>query len=196
MSWEDAWREGRTGWDAGEAAPALVQALAHGWLPRGPALVTGCGSGYDVFALAGSDRPTTGLDLAPTAALRFARLRTERGIAPEQARFALADFFAWNPGRSFRVVWDYTFLCALPPGQRHRWGSRMGELVAPGGVLATLVFPIVDGPRDVGPPFPLTVEAVGEVLPGWTRVQEVTPDRSHPGREGKERLVIWSPPPR
>jgi len=195
VSWEDAWREGRTRWDAGGPAPALVEALRDEFLPSGNALVTGCGSGYDVFALAESGRSTTGLDMAPTAAKRFEQLRRERGIQPAMARVALADFFTWNPGRRFDVVWDYTFCCALPPSQRHRWGYRMSELVAPEGRLATLVFPMApDAPRDQGPPFPLFPEDVAAALPGWTVAEERTPTTSHPGREGMERLILWRPP--
>ena len=43
MSWEQSWREGRTGWDAGEAAPPLVDLIASGALPKGRALVPGAG---------------------------------------------------------------------------------------------------------------------------------------------------------
>ena len=191
MSWERAWQEGRTRWDAGAPAPALEQLLREGHVPRGRALVTGCGRGYDVFALAAAGRRATGLDLAPTAAARFAEERATRGIAPENARFALADFFTWRPAEPFDFVWDYTFLCALPPGQRHRWGARMEELVAPDGRLGTLVFPMVEGPRDEGPPFPLFVEDVEAALPGWEPVFVEEPKTSHPGREGKERVVLW-----
>jgi len=192
VSWEDAWREGRTGWDAGAPAPALEELLEGERLPEGRALVTGCGRGYDVFALADAGRRVVGLDVAPSAASAFEAERARRGLSPEQARIALGDFFTWRPAQSFELIWDYTFLCALPPGQRHRWAARMDDLLAPGGTLATLVFPMVEvGPNPSGPPHPLFVEDVAAILPGWTRVHEAPPSRSHPGREGKERIALW-----
>jgi SAM-dependent methyltransferase len=195
VTWEDAWREGRTGWDAGAAAPALLQLLREDRFPRGRVLVTGCGSGYDALALAERGREVVGLDLAPTAAARFEVLRKERDVAPERARVAVADFFAWDPPQRFDAVWDYTFLCALLPSLRHRWGSRMGELVRPGGAVLTLVFPMVEpGPDYQGPPFPLFPRDVAAALPGWEAEVDEEPQTSHAGREGKERLLIWRRP--
>ncbi len=155
-------------------------------------MVTGAGRGYDAFALASAGWQVTGLDLAPTAATAFEAERASRGVAPAQARIALGDFFTWNPPQRFDVIWDYTFLCALPPGQRHRWGARMDELLAPGGVLATLVFPMVH-PDDgyTGPPWPLFPDDIAAVLPSWTRTHEAVPTHSHPGRESKERVCLW-----
>lgn len=192
MTWEDAWREGRTRWDAGAPAPALEELLADERLPSGRALVTGAGRGYDAFALAASGWQTTGLDLAPSAAEAFEAEREARGIAPERARIATGDFFTWEPAQRFDVIWDYTFLCALPPCQRHRWGARMDSLLVAAGVLATLVFPMIDPEEGYsGPPWPLFVEDVAAVLPGWSAVYSAVPARSHAGREGKERVVLW-----
>ena len=208
MSWEDAWNEGRTPWDAGSAAPALEELLANppavlaaSFHRRTPsALVLGCGTGYDVLALAAAGYRATGLDIAPKAADRFHELRKERGVDGAQARVAVADFFGWKPAQPFDLVWDYTFLCALSPASRHRWGQRVSELVAPDGALATLIFPMVGSPQTEGmalqgPPYPLFPKAVARALhrnqQAWTAVRRRTPARSHPGREGKEALIVW-----
>lgn len=34
--------------------------------------------------------------------------------------------------------------CALPPSLRERWAAKMKELLRPGGLLLTLIFPICD----------------------------------------------------
>ena len=62
MSWEDAWREGRTGWDAGAPAPPLLDYLQERDGQGRRALVPGCGSGYDAFALAEAGWTVQGLD--------------------------------------------------------------------------------------------------------------------------------------
>ena len=48
MTWQAAWEEGRTPWDAGQSAPILPTVLDT--LPNGRALVPGAGSGYDAGA--------------------------------------------------------------------------------------------------------------------------------------------------
>ncbi|MEQ9077707.1 MAG: methyltransferase domain-containing protein [Sandaracinaceae bacterium] len=193
MTWEKAWREGRTGWDAGGSPPILVELVERGELPRGRALVPGCGAGWDVFTLAAEDREVVGLDLAPTAAARFADLRAEKGIGADRARIQTEDFFAHRPEAPYDLVWDYTFLCAIHPGERETWAAKMDALVAPEGELVTLIFPAVDAPpRGEGPPFPLKPEHVRALLePRWEPIRLEPVTRSHPGREGMEHIGRW-----
>ncbi len=193
MSWEKAWSEGRTGWDAGASAPALVELVERGVLPNGRALVPGCGAGYDVFALASPERSVVGLDIAPTAAARFESLREELGVPEERAVIVTADFFAFDDG-PFDVIYDYTFLCALDRSARPQWAKRMDELLAPDGELVTLIFPATDAPPfGDGPPFDVRPEIVRELLEplGFVAIEMGPARRSHPGREGIEHLARW-----
>lgn len=193
MTWENAWREGRTGWDAGGSPPALVELAGSGTLPEGRALVPGCGAGYDVLTLASERRTVIGLDVAPTAASRFEQLRHERGVPETQARLVVADFFDFAPDARFDLVWDYTFFCAIAPDRRQAWGRRMAEFIAPGGLLVALVFPVVPGaPPDRGPPYAIHPDDVRAAL--GDAFDELSVDKvaeSHPGREGKELLARW-----
>lgn len=193
MTWEDAWREGRTGWDAGAAAPALRRLVAEGTLPAGRALVPGCGAGYDVFALAADDRVAVGLDLAPTAAKRFEALREERGLSANRAPLVIGDFFAFEAKAPFDLIYDYTFLCAIEPERREDWARRVDALLAPDGELVTLIFPIVDQPMNPGgPPHPMSPDLVRELLEPRFEATFLEPlTESHPGREGKEWLGRW-----
>ena len=197
MSWEEAWREGRTGWDAGESPPVLRELVAEGSLPSGLALVNGAGAGYDILTLAGPTRRVIGLDLATTAAERFRALRAERDISAQHAELTVDDFFTHEPIAPFDLIWDYTFLCAIEPAQREAWAERVDDLLAPGGELVTLIFPVDPGrDPDEGPPYPLTPDGVRELLAGRFEPTHLAPvDRSHPGREGKEWLGRWRRPP-
>ncbi|MBX3270711.1 MAG: methyltransferase domain-containing protein [Sandaracinaceae bacterium] len=193
MSWEAAWREGRTGWDAGASAPALVELAARGVLPEGRALVPGCGAGHDVFTLVSATREVVGLDIAPSAAARFEALRAERGIPAERARIVTGDFFAFREG-PFDVIFDYTFLCALDPSVRGTWAKKVDSLLAPEGELVTLIFPAVERPlRGEGPPFPLWPREVRALLEplGFEAIELAPAPRTHPGREGMEHLARW-----
>lgn len=70
----------------------------------------------------------------------------------------------------------------------------MVALLKPGGLLCTLVYPIM--PRDGGPPFEVSMELYQEVLlpEGFTELQlEILPDElCHQGRgEGRSALGLW-----
>src|SRR5690554_324192 len=201
MSWEDAWREGRTGWDAGQSSPLLQHLVERGELTGQSALVPGCGAGYDVLTLTKTFESARGLDLAMTARTRFLELRDAAGLDESRAPYQVGDFFEDELGAPFDLVWDYTFLCAIDPQQRPRWAERMAAIIAPGGLLATLIFPVLedDPQRETermanGPPFPLRptgVEAL--VAPHFKtrRLDPVPPNLSHSGREEMEWLGIF-----
>lgn len=192
MSWENAWQNGRTGWDAGAPVPVLLELIQANDLPLGRALVPGCGAGYDVFALAHPDRVVYGLDVAPTAAMRFHSLREAHGLTTRQVDILTTDFFSYEPEQPFDLIWDYTFLCAIDPEARKRWAEAMNRLLAPEGELITLIFPLEDYGAAGSPPYTLSPELVAGLLePVFYNVSLTPVTRSHPGREGKEVLGRW-----
>lgn len=194
--WEAAWQEGNTGWDAGQPAPSLVALLDREELPTGRALVPGCGAGYDVFALAKAGFEAYGLDIAPTASQRF----EEKRAGLEGAHIITDDFFQPETDLgTFALIWDYTFLCAIPPSLRENWAQRMSQLLGEGGTLVTLIFPVKledtseTTEEDPGPPYRLHPDWVTTLLGkyGLTRVHIEPASASHPGREGMEHLAMW-----
>lgn len=192
MSWEDAWSEGRTRWDAGESAPVLRKLVERDVLPVGEALVPGCGSGYDVMTLARAGWSATGLDVAPTAAERFRRVREDAGVDEEHAEIVIESFFEWDPPKRYDLIWDYTFLCAIEPETRGEWADRMANLLDPDGQLVTLIFPVDPSWDPDGPPYPMSPELVTALLePRFERIELFEVEESHPGREGKEWLARW-----
>lgn len=197
MTWEDHWATGTLPWDAGRSSPALEKLLETLRPPEGArAFVPGCGSGYDVFLLAQSGFAATGMDVAPSARKRFEKLRIAQSLNEERSSLSTADFFSATPGSlggKFDFIWDYTFFCAIDLSQRDAYKARMLELLAPGGTLAMLLYPVVPGaPADQGPPFPLDPEQVTEhFAPDLSRIGLMAPHASHPGREGKEWLALF-----
>ncbi|KAI7487426.1 hypothetical protein KC357_g2562 [Hortaea werneckii] len=67
--------------------------------------------------------------------------------------------------KTFDLIYDYTFLCALPPTLRPAWSKRMSQLLSPaGGILICLEFPLKKPPSSGGPPHGLTRELYEQLL--------------------------------
>ncbi len=190
VDWQQAWKAGRTPWDAGGSPPALVELIRAERVPAGRILVPGCGTGYDVATLARADREVVGIDLSEQARDAFT---TAHPDLPGTVTYEIADFFSYEAGDGFDFIWDYTFFCALDPAQRSTWADTMARLIKPAGILATLVFPFEDPISDrEGPPWPINTELVRTFVEGaFDEVEVRRAERSHPGREGRERLALW-----
>ncbi len=190
VDWREAWKSGTTPWDAGTSPPALRALIDRDAVPSGRILVPGCGTGYDLAALARNDREVVGVDLSEDARRAFL---DEHPNLPGRVVYEVADFFAYAPTHGFDFVWDYTFFCALDPDQRAGWSQTMNRLVNPGGLLATLLFPFEDPISGrQGPPWPINTGLVrGYLDHEFDELETIEAEQTHPGREGKERLVLW-----
>ncbi|CAK7325000.1 unnamed protein product [Dovyalis caffra] len=173
--WENCWEQGLTPWDLGRPTPIILHLHQTGALPKGRALVPGCGSGYDVVAMACPERYVVGLDISHKA--------IEKAVE--------ADFFTWQPPELFDLIFDYTFFCAIEPGLRSRWASKVQEMLKPDGELITLIFPISD--HVGGPPYKVSVSDYEEVLHpmGFKAVTLVDNELSIGARKGREKLGRW-----
>ncbi|KAL2017961.1 hypothetical protein VTK56DRAFT_1493 [Thermocarpiscus australiensis] len=227
-----------------ESRPDLVPRTSGSDGRRPRALVPGCGKGYDVVMLALHGYDAYGLEVSEKA-VQTARKHAAAELAapsehnfadaesqarfPEsergQPKFVVGDFFRrdWevdccldNEGaRGFDLIYDYTFLCALLPEMRQDWARRMGELLAPSGVLVCLEFPLYKGLKHPGPPWGLregiywnllaaggngmiddeeTAVAATKVAEGgaFERVAYIKPSRSHEVAKGTDMLSVWA----
>ncbi len=143
-----------------------------------------------------------GVDIAPLAVERCKEALNKRGAetSPETLRkiaVQQADFFTFRPPARFDFVFDYTFFCAIEPSMRVEWAQQMHRLIAPGGLLFTLVFPIGDYPH--GPPFAVSVDAYRKLLDreclennGFRVVYgPVESGATVSARTGRELVVVW-----
>jgi SAM-dependent methyltransferase len=149
-------------------------------------LVPGCGSGYEVRAFAERRHEVLAIDFSD-AALEAAR----RQLAGVRARLEKADFFALSE-RPFDVLYERTFLCALPARLRPQWAERVRALVRPGGRLVGFFF--FDS-NVKGPPFGISSgELHGLLDPGFElgEDQAVPAEQSVPVLAGKERWQVWT----
>lgn len=201
--WNQHYLEGDTPWDKGEAAPPLLEWLAaHPDEPAGRILVPGCGLGHDVRALA-SHRPgaeVIGLDISPLAVERA------RGIPPAgRERYVAGDFFRIGQGGSETSglagahdwIWEHTCFCAIDPAMRADYVRSAHAALVPGGQLLGVFYldPYDEEHRPgEGPPHGATLEELDELFAGgglFVREESYVPGKSYPGREGRERVILW-----
>lgn len=179
-------------------SPLLLKYIeTSGLLPDGRALVPGFGRGYDLTALASPTRQVVGLEIAQTA-ISAAQERLDSTVDfpfKEQISFQCRSFFDLNPSSnpatdSFDLVYDYTFLCALDPAIRGDWADKMAEIVKPGGLLLTLIYPIFPAglERAGGPPFAVSLSLLEELLLSrgfqCEELRMLEADECHPTRDG------------
>jgi hypothetical protein len=132
-------------------------------------------AGHDVLAV----------DFAEAAVERARRI-----LGPLSDRVHLADFFEFDFGAPFDLVYERAFLCSLPRPLRPRYAQRVLDLLEPPGKIAGFFF-FEDGER--GPPFGLKAGEL-EMLLGerFDRVSDTAVGDSIPIFAGKERWQIWS----
>ncbi|KAL5199884.1 hypothetical protein ABZP36_021087 [Zizania latifolia] len=139
VGWDKSWEAGITPWDLGKPTPIVEHLVKSGTLPKGRALVPGCGTGYDVVALASPDRFVVGLDVSSVAVEKAKQWSSSLPNADYFA-FVADDFFKWKPSEQFDLIFDYTFFCALDPSLRLAWAETVSGLLKPDGELITLIY--------------------------------------------------------
>ncbi|KAI9849957.1 MAG: hypothetical protein M1837_000171 [Sclerophora amabilis] len=200
---------------------------------RKKALVPGCGRGYDVLLLASFGYDAYGLDVSESAVRmcdEYTRehakdypARGDEGVG--EVRFVVGDFFKddWvnevlgggggaatapkdGDGYArgvFDLLYDYTFLSALPPNLRPAWSLRCLQLLSaePLGHLICVEFPTYKPPSTKGPPYGLPPKVYlghlshpGKKLP-YDNEDNLLESDIHDGATegGLERIVHWQP---
>jgi SAM-dependent methyltransferase len=180
--WNTRYAAGRMPWDFGGVPGALRDFLAaHPGTDR-RALVPGCGSGYEVAAFAAVGWDITAIDFSAVA-VEQARALLGPALAP---RIVLGDFFS-HPfmAASFDLVYERTFLCALPPDRWPAIATRTAAILKPGGTLVGIYF---FGDKDDGPPFGLAPSEDERLFAGdFELVRDEPVADSLPLFAGKER---------
>ena len=173
--WAEAWNSlyeaGTTPWDLGQPHPELVRRLeiepSLGTGSVGRALVPGAGSGQDAGALARAGWTIAAVDLAPAVEPKL-----RASVEPYGGTATIGDALALEEGEPFDLVFDHTFFCAIDPDLRPEFGTLCRRMLAPGGAVISIVFPI--GIRTGGPPWSFDVEMLGEALGDGFEVEEVS----------------------
>jgi SAM-dependent methyltransferase len=153
--WDVRYAAGETPWDF-HGVPAALKGFLKTSLP-GTVLIPGCGAAHEVRAFHEAGWKVTAIDFSPVA---VERARSELGTLAN--RIVLGDFFTHDFGsRRLDVIYERTFLCALPPDLWPAYIKRMTQLLRPGGKL---VGTFLYGEEHDPPPYPLTPEKAHELF--------------------------------
>ncbi|MBP5996480.1 MAG: methyltransferase domain-containing protein [Azonexus sp.] len=181
--WCKRFGEGVTPWDAGKVPDAFAEFIARQPAPVNT-LIPGCGSAWEAVHLAELGWPVTALDFSPAA---VATAREILGTAAVD--LVCADFFTFTPTAPYPLIYERAFLCALPRKLWADWGSRVAELLPPGGQLAGFFF-LCEQAK--GPPFGILPDQLDELLaPNFARIEDAAVDDSIPVFSGRERWQVW-----
>lgn len=182
--WDQRFRTGVTPWDAGRVPNALQAFAASCARPR-RVLIPGCGSGWEARYLAELGWDVTALDFSAEA-VAAARVN----LGPYADRLVLADYFNFDAPGAFDLIYERTFLCAMPRRMWPQYAARTAALLKPGDGLLVGFFFFSDEPK--GPPFGTSSAALAELLEPWfSREQDCAVDDSIPLFRNRERWQEW-----
>jgi len=191
--WQEQFEQGRTLWDRGGVNPQLDDWLASGALSPCRILVPGCGSGYEVVALAQAGFDVTGLDYAPVA---IARTRKAVDAAVAKVSLIEADVLAWQHVRSFDAIYEQTCLCALHPDHWRAYADQLWYWLRPHGHLFALFVqflrPSVADGSIAGPPYHCDITAMRALFfePRWVWPKPPYPRTTHPAGLDEVAVVL------
>jgi SAM-dependent methyltransferase len=181
--WESRYRENITPWDAGKV-PESLRAYASNLPPHARILIPGCGSAYEAAYLARDGFDVLAIDFS-AAAIAAA----QRTLAGFDGIVRLADFFEFDFGGPFDIIYERAFLCALPRKMWDRYAERSAAMLKPGGVIAGFFF-FADSPK--GPPFGTSATELESLLGRYFTLTEEQPVAdSIDVFAGKERWMVW-----
>jgi SAM-dependent methyltransferase len=153
--WDARYASGETPWDF-HGVPAALKAFLK-TSRAGSALIPGCGSAYEVRAFDEAGWKVAAIDFSPIA---VERARAELGALSNSV--LQDDFFRHDFGsQRFDLIYERTFLCALPPDLWPAYVKRMTQLLRPSGKLAGI---FLYGDQAEPPPYPLTPAKASELL--------------------------------
>ncbi|KEF51061.1 uncharacterized protein A1O9_12877 [Exophiala aquamarina CBS 119918] len=161
-------------------------------------------------------------ELTNPSAQNFSDPEKRPSVEQGNVKFVVGDFFKsdWvgecqqekSTLKGFDLIYDYTFLCAIPPTMRQAWARQMQELLSPTGILICLEFPLYKDLDVVGPPWGLKgvywnllakggdgillgTESSGEVQSvqhgPFKRVLYYKPERSYEQGRGMDMVSVW-----
>ncbi|MGB8338622.1 MAG: methyltransferase domain-containing protein [Burkholderiales bacterium] len=184
--WNVRYADNTTPWDAG-GVPLALQRYLSSHKNKGSVLIPGCGSAYEVKYFHQQGWNTLAMDFSDLAVKR-----AQANLGELAHLVILGDFFQQNfSGEAFDLVYERTFLCALPRKSWPQYAQRMAQILAPGKILAGFFY---FNDEAKGPPFGLHADELESLLaPYFVPLddQPVPPQESINIMQNRERWQLW-----
>jgi SAM-dependent methyltransferase len=186
FDWDARFRGGQTPWERRGLHPAAADWMTAGFLPAGASVVVpGCGRAPEVAAFAAAGLEVIAADLSPTAIAWQRERLAEAGV---RARLIEGDILAWRPDTPVDLVYEQTFLCAIPPRLRESYEQALVQWLKPGGRLLAL---FMQKTERGGPPYGCALPAMRSLFPAtrwdWPEDEDFVA-YPHPSLNGKPEL--------
>lgn len=185
--WTQRYLEDKTGWDIGYASPAITHFMDQIEDKNAEILIPGCGNAYEAAYLwSNGFKNVYLLDLSELPLLKFA----EQNPDFPKEQLLRQDFFALN--KTFDIVIEQTFFCALQPVLRKKYVEKMQQIVKSDGCLVGLLFN--DPLYEDHPPFGGNKEEYQHLFYSkFTILKMETAYNSIPQRKERELFILMQP---
>lgn len=193
FEWETRFRDNDTPWERGDLHPAARMWMDQGVLAAGKSVVIpGCGRCPEVAAFARAGLKVIAADLSDTAMAWQKSIFLEEKLSGE---FIEGDILRpgdqrWYPEDPVDLVYDQTFLCAIPPRLREHYVYGLTHCwMKPGGQYLAL---FMQKEERGGPPYGCPLDAMRELFSDrfwiWPEDEDFI-DIPHPSLNGKPELA-------
>jgi hypothetical protein len=184
--WNTRYADNTTPWDAG-GVPLALERYLSARRDKGSVLIPGCGSAYEAKYFHVQGWKTLAIYFSELAVTRAQAQLGELSPLVRQGDFFQQDFST----QKFDLIYERTFLCALPRKLWPQYAQRMAHILTPGKLLAGFYF-FHDEAK--GPPFGLHANELETLLAPYFILlddQPVPPQESISIMQNHERWQIW-----
>jgi thiopurine S-methyltransferase len=183
--WTAKYRANELGWDMGSVSPPIKNYIDQLEDRDISILIPGAGNAYEAEYL--HNEGFSDVDVLDISADPLKNLSLRVPDFPEE-HLIQSDFFEWQ--RTYDLILEQTFFCALDPKLRQAYAKKMNDLLNPGGKLVGLFF---DFPlTEAGPPFGGHYKEYVSTFEKWFDIRVL--ERCHNSikpRLGKELFLIF-----
>jgi hypothetical protein len=149
--WNDRHNNNDTPWEIGTVSPAIKAYIDQWKDKKSRVLIPGAGHHHEAaYLLQCGFEDITICDISPIA---ISNMKTHLPVS-SHITYNVGDFFDLD--RSYDLILEQTFFCALDPTLRNHYVDKMTALLTKNGTLAGLLF-ATHFDKD-GPPFGGTIE--------------------------------------
>ena len=135
--WAKRYIDKSTGWDLGEVSPPIKSYIDKLKIKKLNVLIPGSGNSYEAEYLFSND--FSNISVVDIANEPLQNIKKRVVDFPDK-QLIQSDFFKFKPEKSFDLIIEQTFFCAIDVDLRHEYVIQCYNLLKAGGKLIGLLF--------------------------------------------------------